>query len=106
MRQALVPFLFLAAALAQDPRTGVERTAHFEIRFVPGSRAEASVDRIKAVVEDDLQRILGELGLHGFKHTIRLYLYDDVPELQRLTGVHSGGHSTTLESHVPHDNDQ
>src|SRR5262249_9328125 len=77
-----------------------------EIRFVPGSRAEASVDRVAAVVEDDLKRILGELGLTAFPHTIRLYLYDDVPELQRLTGGHSGGHSTTLESHVPQDNDQ
>jgi hypothetical protein len=105
--RVLIPFLALAAlAVAQDPLTGRESTAHFEIRFRPGSRAEASVDRVKAVVEDDLARILRELGLKDFPFTIQLSLYDDVAELQRITGVPSGGHSTTLQSHVPHDNDQ
>jgi hypothetical protein len=86
--------------------TASEHTAHFEIRWRPGSRAEASVDRIAAAVEGDLKLILGELGITDFKHKITLCLYDDVPELQQLTGVQSGGHSTTLQSHVPHDNDQ
>ncbi|MBI1849313.1 MAG: hypothetical protein HYR85_03110 [Planctomycetes bacterium] len=86
--------------------TGVEKTAHFEIRFRPDSRAEASVDRVASLVEGDLEHILKELDLHEFKYTIRLFLYDDVAELQKITGVPSGGHSTTLESHVPHDNDQ
>lgn len=95
--------------LSQDPDavlTGVEKTPHFEIRFRPGSRAEASVDRVAALAEEDMARILREVGLEKFPHTIRLFLYDDVPELQSVTGVGSGGHSTTLESHVPHDNDQ
>lgn len=98
--------LSFTSARAQDALTGSERTAHFEIRFVPGSRAEASVDRVKAMVEADLALILRELGLTEWKHTTKLFLYDDVAELQRLTGVPSAGHSTTLASHVPHDNDQ
>jgi hypothetical protein len=100
-------FLWCCALAAQgSPLTGTEHTAHFAIHFRPGSRAEASVDRVQSVVEADLARILAELGLRDFPHTIDLWLYDDVAELQRVTGVPSGGHSTTLQSHVPHDNDQ
>ncbi|MFN0206980.1 MAG: hypothetical protein ACKVS6_11820 [Planctomycetota bacterium] len=86
--------------------TGLEKTQHFEIHFRPGSRAEASVDRVVVVAEEDLNRIVRALELKEFTKTIRLYLYDDVAELQKITGVPSGGHSTTLESHVPYDNDQ
>jgi hypothetical protein len=89
-----------------SPLTGREETARFEIHFRPDSRAEAAVDRIAALVEGDLDRILAELGLAKFPHTIRLFLYDDVAELQRVTGVPSGGHSGPLESHVPYDSDQ
>lgn len=106
---ALVTVLACSPAIPQDDKAalaGTERTAHFEIRFRPGSRAEAEVDWILAVVEDDLARVLKELGLREFPHTVRLCLYDDVGELQRLTGVPSGGHSTTLEMHVPCDHDQ
>lgn len=98
-----------AAALLpaqQSPLTGVERTAHFDVRFRPGSRAEASVDRVAALVEGDLARILGALGLEDFPHRIELFLYDDVGELQRITGVQASGYSVPLQSHVPHDNDQ
>jgi hypothetical protein len=108
----VAPCLALFAGLAVQSAsfaaklTGVEKTAHFEIHFRPGSHAEASVDRTVCVAEEDLQRILRELELKEFKHVIRLYLYDDVHELQELTGVGSGGHSTTLESHIPYDNDQ
>jgi hypothetical protein len=108
-RILLAVLVLSAAAMGQDygtVLTGVEKTAHFEIRFRRGSHAEASVDRVSALVEGELQLILRELGLDRFRHTIKLWLYDDVAELQRITGVPSGGHSTTLESHVPHDNDQ
>lgn len=99
---AIAVSVFGAALSAQ----GVERTAHFEVHFRPGSRSEAAVDRVLALVEDDLARILKSLDLAAFPHTIRLYLYDDVAELQRVTGVPSAGHSMPLESHVPCDNDQ
>src|SRR5262245_11946212 len=105
MRAAIL--LCCSALAAQgSPLTGTEHTAHFAIHWRPGSRAEASVDRVQSLVEADLARILAEVGLRDFPHTIELWLYDDVAELQRLTGVPSGGHSTTLQSHVPHDNDQ
>jgi hypothetical protein len=102
----LVPLLAGTAAAQDDVLTGVERTARFEIRFRPGSRAESSVDRVAALVEGDLALILRELGLDGFPHVIKLWLYDDVAELQRVTGVGASGFSVPLQSHVPHDNDQ
>src|SRR5262245_18140944 len=107
---ALLAALLAVPFPAQEPDrilTGSEKTAHFEIRFRPGSRSEASVDRVAVVAEQDLQKILQELALPDFKHTIRLYLYDDVPELQKITrNSGAAGYSTTLVSHVPHDNDQ
>jgi hypothetical protein len=103
----LAPLLAASPTAAQDDvLTGIERTARFEIRYRPGSRAEASVDRVAALVEGDLARILQELGLDAFPHVIKLWLYDDVGELQRVTGVGASGFSVPLQSHVPHDNDQ
>ncbi|HET6204540.1 MAG TPA: hypothetical protein VFI25_17245 [Planctomycetota bacterium] len=106
-----VPLLVLLWSAQDRPSpaealTGVEKTAHFEIRFRPGSRAEASVDRVAVLVEEDLARILEALEFRDFKDTIRLFLYDDEGELRKITGVAAGGYSTTLETHVPHDNDQ
>src|SRR5690348_11065966 len=86
--------------------TGSERTKHFEIRFRPGSRAESSVDRAKVMAERDLERILARLEFGEWRETIRLFLYDDVDELKRVTGVGAGGYSIPLESHLPWDNDQ
>jgi hypothetical protein len=106
---SLLALVLAVPARSQEPGatlTGVEKTQHFEIHFRPGSRAEASVDRTTVVAEEDLQTILRELDLKEFKHVIRMFLYDDVEELQKLTGVGSGGHSTTLETHIPYDNDQ
>lgn len=85
---------------------GIEKTEHFEIRFRPDSRAEAAVDRVSALVEADLELIRRELDLPDFKHVIRLFLYDDVADLQKTTGVPAAGYSVTLASHVPCDNDQ
>jgi hypothetical protein len=107
--QALLLFIGLLFQEQNPPATaltGLEKTPHFEIHYRPGSRAEASIDRTAWAAEEDIQRILRELELKDFKHVIRLYVYDDVPELQKITGVGSGGHSTTLESHIPYDNDQ
>ncbi len=106
-RVLLAVTLFALAQLpAQQAWTGTESTARFAIRFRPGSLAEASVDRVAALVEPELDRILHELGLKAFPHRIELFLYDDVAELQRVTGVPAAGYSVPLASHVPHDNDQ
>jgi hypothetical protein len=103
----LVAFLcVLTAARAQDSLTGSVATTTFDIRFRPGSRAEAHADRVAALVEGDLARILAEVGVPKFPGRIRLCLYDDVAELQRVTGVPSASHSVPLCSHVPCDNDQ
>src|SRR5688572_28103849 len=87
-----------AQSPAEGQLAGVVRTAHFEIRFREGSHAEASADRVAAAVEGYLAGILRELGVPKFPHVIRLFLYDDVPELQRVTGVPAAGYSTPLES--------
>lgn len=106
-RSVLLATLALCALLpAQTGWDGAESTAHFTVRFRQGSRAEAAVDRVVALVESELASILRELDLREFPHRIDLWLYDDVAELQRVTGVPSGGHSVPLASHVPHDNDQ
>ena len=101
-------FLLLAAATSaqESPLAIAERTEHFVIRCRPGSRAEASVDRVASLVEADLARILRELDLDKFPHTIELFLYDDERDLQAITGVPVSGYSVPLASHVPHDNDQ
>jgi hypothetical protein len=109
MRHLCLALLLLAPVPArqqESPLTGREKTDRFELHFRPGSRAEAAVDRIAFLVEGDLDHILEELGLTKFPHTIQLYLYDDVAELQRITGQPSAGHSGPLESHVPYDSDQ
>ncbi len=86
--------------------TGVEKTKHFEIHFRPDSHAEASIDRVVAMVETDLAMILKELALPDFPHVIKLFVYDDVAELQKITKTGAEGFSIPLESHVPRDNDQ
>lgn len=103
------PLVFLgllAVVPAQDALNGSVATATFDIRFRTGSRAEAHVDRVASLVEGDLARILAEVGVPKFPGRIRLCLYDDVAELQRLTGVPAAGYSVPLCSHVPCDNDQ
>lgn len=89
-----------------DVLTGSVKTAHFVIRFRPGSRAEASVDRVMVEAERDRTRILERLEFPQFAETITLYLYDDEKELQKITKTPSAGVSITRTSHIPHDNDQ
>ena len=102
----------LAAILAlvlADPESALPKsakTARFEIRFREGSRAEASVDRVAGRVEGELDRILERLDVPHFRERIRVFLYDDVEELKKITGVSSAGHAVPLELHLPHDNDQ
>lgn len=58
------------------------------------------------LAEPEFDRILAKLGLKSFERRIRIFLYDDVTELQRITGVSADGDSIPLESHVPRENDQ
>ena len=108
---ALFLTLSLAAALAAAPDpaaalTESVKTARFEIRFRKGSRAEASVDRVASLAEKDLDRILARLECGPWRETIKLYIYDDVAELQKITGTQAAGYAIPLELHLPHDNDQ
>ena len=68
--------------------------------------AGAALDESRARLEQEA-RILARLEFPEFKHLIKLYLYDDVEELQRITGVAgAGGFSVPLAMHLPYDNDQ
>ncbi len=92
--------------------TGVYDTPHFTLRYRPGSRAGASVERTGAAAERDLQRICEALALKSGGH-YDLWLYDDLRELHLLTGTQgNGGFSSgsptdpPYRSHVPYDVDQ
>src|SRR5262245_24408607 len=107
-----LPLLLLALPLVSAPQdvtktlTGVESTEHFEIRFRPGSRAGAEVERIASVAERDLERITTLLAVENDGH-YRLHLYDDVPELQAITrNDRVGGYSSGSDVHIPYDSDQ
>ena len=106
MSVALAAAFALALPLNDAVLTSTVSTERFKIHARPGSRAEAALDRTAAMAERDLDTILAALEFRWTGETIRLFLYDDVAELQKITGVPSGGHSVPLESHVPHDNDQ
>jgi hypothetical protein len=91
---------------ADSVLTGVERTDHFDIRFRPGSRAAASVERTAVMAERDFARISSALKLKPEGRFV-LYLYDDVAQLARITGTTgNGGFSAGNQSHIPFDNDQ
>ncbi|MFG0317755.1 MAG: hypothetical protein ACF8XB_10815, partial [Planctomycetota bacterium JB042] len=98
--------LLLAAPGGEAVLTSTVETARFRVHARPGSRAEASLDRVATLAERDLDTILAALEFRWTGERIRLFLYDDVPELQEITGVGASGYSVPLESHVPHDNDQ
>src|SRR5262245_37732657 len=102
--------VFLAALVqAQDPDrglTGSETTEHFTIRYRPGSRAGASVDRIAVMAEREYAFIIKALDAKptgGFE----LHLYDDVAELVAVTKTRgNAGFSSGSVSHLPYDSDQ
>lgn len=105
----LLLLLFSAFSPPQDVTkvlTGSESSAHFEIRFRPGSRAGAEVERVASVAERDLERIAALLAVTN-DGKYRLHLYDDVAELTAITHVEgTGGYSSGTDVHVPFDNDQ
>ena len=90
--------------------SGVQASAHLGLRYRPGSRAAAAVDRTAALAELEYTEIVSELGIAGLvdeREPFLLFLYDDLDELSEVTGVHrTGGFSAGRESHGPWDNDQ
>lgn len=98
-----------AAASAQDAAavlSGEHATEHFRVRYRPGSRSGASVERTGAVAERDLARICSFLEVkNDVKYS--LFLFDDVPELSAVTRTAgNGGFSAGDASYVPFDDDQ
>jgi hypothetical protein len=111
--RALLPTVVLlvlcvpALAAPEATHTGVVQTEHLEIRYRPGSRAAAGVDRVAAMAERDLAAMEAILDIEVQPPRWKLFLYDDVRELQAVTGaVGAGGFSVPDASHVPYDNDQ
>lgn len=106
-----LPLLLFATLSAQVGRSekllaGRETTKSFEIRFRPGSRAAASVDRVKVMAERDLADICRQLAFKPEGRFV-LWLYDDASELAVITGTAgNAGFSTGNHCHIPHDNDQ
>lgn len=110
-RSALCAALVLcaAAASAQDTAavlSGEYATEHFRVRYRPGSRAGASVERTGAAAERDLERICAALDVkNDAKYS--LFVFDDVPELSAVTRTAgNGGFSAGDASYVPYDDDQ
>jgi hypothetical protein len=86
--------------------TGSFRTDHFEIRYRPGSRAGASVERTGATAERDLARICTLLEVKSDAKYV-LFLFDDVPEIWRVTKTSgNAGFSDGDASYLPYDDDQ
>ena len=86
--------------------TGVAKTEHFDLRFRPGSRAAASVPRVKVMAERDLADICGKLDFTPDGRFV-LYLYDSTQELSSITRTQgNAGFSHERASHLPWDNDQ
>ncbi len=98
-----------ATARAQDAAavlSGEHATEHFRVRYRPGSRSGASVERTGAVAERDLAGICSFLEVkNDVKYS--LFLFDDVPELSAVTRTAgNGGFSAGDASYVPFDDDQ
>lgn len=111
-----VAAVLIAVGVAPSPARGADRSEQvlsgrwksprLELRYRPGSRAAADVERTAAAAERDLDRIAKELDVE-VKGPLRLWMYDDVPELAAITGTSgNGGYSAADGSHVPYDNDQ
>ena len=95
-----------ARAARPGSLSGKHRTAHFELRYRPGSRAAASVPRAAAMAERDFADICRRLKFEP-KVTFRLFFYDSLEELSQITRTTgNGGFSAGRDSHLPFGNDQ
>lgn len=116
----LTAAMLVAAARAGDHvgesdkvLSGTYKTEHFDVRYRPGSRAGASVERAGAMAERDLARICSQLEV---KNDARysLFLFDDVAELSAVTkttgnagfSANDASSATGASSYIPYDNDQ
>lgn len=119
MLRRILALLFALAAVAgafagdeQATHSGAFETKHLTLRYRPGSRAAASVERTGAAAERDLERMCAALAVKpGARY--ELWLYDDLRELHHLTGTSgNGGFSTgtptdlPFRSHIPYDVDE
>ncbi|HEU4393962.1 MAG TPA: hypothetical protein VFS92_00230 [Planctomycetota bacterium] len=107
--RAVLLLLLAVPAAAGDPAAVLKdtlKTEHFDLHVRPGSRAAAAVERTGAAAERDLVRITETLALKRDAR-FRLFLYDDLDELARITGVSgTGGFSSGDQCHIPWDDDQ
>jgi hypothetical protein len=99
---------------ADKALTGVEHTAHFDIRYRPLSRAAAGVDRVTVMAERDLSAMSAQLNIKVEGKYV-LWIYDSEKELSTITaGGHDAEHprlqihafSGDDGSHIAFDDDQ
>lgn len=96
----------MAAAGPEATHTGLLKTERFDVRYRPGSRAGAAAERDGAMAERDFKDMCGKLAFTP-DGRFTLWLYDDVPELQAITGNKMvGGFSAGRDSHLPYGDDQ
>jgi hypothetical protein len=108
MRRLTFLAVAAAAALAGPEAThaGLLRTATFDVRYRKGSRAGAAAERDAAMAERDFRDICAKLSFTP-DGRFTLWLYDDVAEMQAITGTKGvGAFSAGRDSHLPHGDDQ
>ena len=100
-------FVLLAPLLQEDlALKGSEKTEHFTIRYRPGSRAAAALDRIAIMAERDFERITKALDVKP-EGGLELHIYDDVAELLAVTKTKgNAGFASGNTIHIPYDDDQ
>jgi hypothetical protein len=108
MRRLACLAVAAAAALGspETTHTGILKTATFDVKYRPGSRAGAAAERDGAAAERDFKDICTRLAFTP-EGRFTLWLYDDVPELQAITGNRmAGAFSAGRDSHLPFGDDQ
>ncbi|MCC7012327.1 MAG: hypothetical protein IT454_07195 [Planctomycetes bacterium] len=106
LRVVAVVALAISVFVQDASHTAAVSSEHFEVRYRPGSKAGAFVEREAAHAERDLAEICKALEIE-LAGRYRLFLYDDVEDLSRTTGTSgNAGFSAGDASHVPVSNDQ
>ena len=90
----------------ETTHTGLLKTRTFDVKYRPGSRAGAAAERDGAMAERNFKDICGQLAFTP-DGRFTLWLYDDVPEMQAITGnKRAGAFSAGRDSHLPQGDDQ